>query len=376
MKSNQLDRKIIFIALIVFIGVISSACTITTNPQSKNNDQAVGSSLFVTLDRGENWRAAVAVPGVGGRSGSIANLNVKVLTVDPQDNKAVYLGTYGDGLFYTYDVNSGWNQVKGLPRATINDVKVNPKNKCLIYAAIANRVYRSDDCSRTWSQVYFDNNGSVLVNTIVIDHYNPNNIYIGTSRGEIIKSIDGGFSWRTIQRLNASVVRLVMSPADSRLLFVATAKNNIFSFISNTNTNSQNSADIDNNFLVENWTDFSDALKSFSSGSNFRDLVVSQKDNAIYVASSKVIIRTLDNGASWEQLSLLPSEKDAAINTLEINPNNPDQIYYITNTTFFRSEDGGATWTNKQLPGGRLGQDLLLDFKNGDMIYLGTKNPA
>ena len=113
----------------------------------------------------------------------------------------------------------GWNHAAGLPLATVNDVKVDPRDKCLIYVAISNRLYRSNDCSHNWTQIYLDNNSGVTVNAVVVDSRNTNNLYIGTSRGEIIKSINSGFSWRTIQRLDDGVSRLVISPLDSRQLF-------------------------------------------------------------------------------------------------------------------------------------------------------------
>jgi len=314
-----------------------------------------------------------AVPSVTGRTGSIAELSVNLMTMDPNDSKAVYLATYENGLFYTYDIASGWSEVKTLPRATINDVKVDPKSKCIVYVALANRVYRSTDCSRTWAQIYFDNNTGVSVNTVAVDHYNTSNLYIGTSRGEIIKSIDSGNSWRTIQRLDDGVSNLIISPLDSRLIFVSTVKNKIFSFTSNTNTNPADSADLDNNFIVENWTDLNEVLKDFQLGSNFKDIVVNAKDGTMFLATAKVILRSKDNGFTWENINLIQPEKDAVINALAVNPEDSSDIYYITNTTFFRSTDGGTTWTTKKLPTKRAGQELLIDFKNTNMIYLGTK---
>ena len=371
--NKKLSQIIQLAVLLVILVIATSACSLKIGGSSNSDSQAIDSSLFVSVDKGDTWRPVTAIPSVNGRAGSIANINVNVLTADPQDSRAVYLASYEDGLFYTYDVYSGWNQVKGLPQVTINDVEIDPRNKCIIYAALANRVYRSDDCSRTWEQIYFDNNTSVLVNALVIDHYNPKNLYIGTSRGEIIKSIDSGLSWRTIQRLDEAVSHLLVSPADSRQLFVATVKNKIFSFTSNTNTNPANSADIDANFLVENWTDLNEVLKNFELGSNFKDIIINEKDGTMFIATSKVILRSRDNGFTWESLSLLQPEQDAIVNALAVNPENSNELYYTTDTAFFRSNDGGVTWTTKKLPTKRSGRELLIDFRNPSMLYLGTK---
>lgn len=366
---NKKTLKLI-LALIAVI-LVSSACSITTT--STSSTQSVDSSLFVTGDRGDIWRSMTSVPSTTGRAGSISDLSVNVMTMDPQDSRAVYLASYDSGLYYTYNVTEGWNAVKTLPTATINDIKVDPKNKCILYAALTNRVYRSSDCTRTWTQIYFDNNPGVSVNTIAIDQYNPSNIYIGTSRGEIIKSIDSGNSWRTIQRLEEGITRLIISPLDSRLIFVATSKNNIFSFNSNTNTNPANSADIEANFIVENWTDLNEVLRDYNLGSSFKDIVVNPKDGKMFIATEKVILRSADNGITWENIKLIQPEKDAIINAVAVNPQDSNEIYYVTNTTFFRSSDAGTTWTTKKLPTKRSGRVLLIDFNNPNVIYLGTK---
>jgi len=363
--------KLKLIMVLPLLVLMVSACSITTTSSTDGSNDS-DSSVFLSVDRGDTWRPMTNVPTTSGRPQSIANLNVNVMTMDPQDSLAVYLASFDQGLFYTYNITQGWQEAGALPKTTINDVKVDPKDKCTVYAAVSNRVYRSVDCSRSWTQVYYDNNPGVSVNTIAIDHYNSRNIYIGTSRGEIIKSIDGGDFWRTIQRLDNGVTKLIISPLDSRLVFVATAKNNIFSFTSNSFTNPYNSADLEQNFIVENWMDLNDVLFDYDLGNSFKDLIVCAKDGVMFIATDKLILRSADNGISWESINLIPPEKDAIINSLAVNPQNSAELYYITNTAFFRSIDGGATWATKKLPTKRAGRELLIDFNDPNIIYLGT----
>lgn len=362
-------RSWLLALLLILASPLVSACSISTTstaPEEKD------SSVFLSLDGGNAWRAVDYIPTVSGRPESIANLNVNRLEMDPQDNLAIYLASFDEGLFYTYKVTDGWQKVASLPRATVNDVKIDPKNKCIIYAAIANRLYRSGDCARNWSEVYVDNLPGVSVNAVVVDHYNPANVYIGTSRGEIVKSIDAGAHWRTIQRLDEGVSRLMTSPLDSRLVFVATEKNRIYSFRSNTMTNPANSADLEGNFLVSDWLDLNDILREYNLGQSFKGLVVSPKDGLMFLATEKLILRSSDSGVSWEQLNLIPSEEAAVINALAVNPQDSNHIYYVTNTTFYSSTDGGATWATKKLPTKRAGRSLLIDFKDPSVVYLGT----
>ncbi|MFA5023533.1 MAG: hypothetical protein WC523_01060 [Patescibacteria group bacterium] len=372
--SQKFFKLAVLFVLLGALALLTTACSISTTssvtPSGTTADK--DSSIFLSTDRGDTWRVTTAVSNANGRVQNINDVNVNLMTMDPSDSLAIYLASFDRGLFYTYNVTNGWNEVGGLPKATINDVKVDPKNKCNLYAAISNRVYRSVDCARSWTQVYFDNNTGVNVTTIGIDQYNPKNIYIGTSRGEIIKSIDSGESWRTIQRMEEGINRLIISPLDSRLIFIATAKNRIFSFTSNTNTNPANSEDVEANFIVEDWTDLNDILSEYNLGVSFKDLVVCQKDGAMFIATEKLILRSKDNGFGWENIKLIQPDKEAVINAIAVNPQNSSDLYYVTNTTFFRSSDGGTTWTTKKLPTKRAGRELLIDFDNPNVIYLGT----
>jgi photosystem II stability/assembly factor-like uncharacterized protein len=358
------------LVILPVLALVLAGCSISTT--STPGESASDASVFLSDDSGNTWRMMVSVPTLDARPQTITDLNVNMMAMDPQDSLAVYLASFEQGLYYTYNLENGWNRVTGLPQTTVNDVKVDPKNKCLIYAALANRLYRSADCSRTWTQVYFDNNEGVAVTTVAIDQYNTRNIYIGTSRGEIIKSIDSGSSWRTIQRLSEGLAQLVISPLDSRRLFAATVKNKIYSFSSNTNTNAANSDDLERNFLVADWTDLSAVLKDYDLGSSFTNIVINPKDGVMYLATEKLILRSLDSGATWENVKLVPPEKDAVINALALNPQDSGDIYYVTKTAFFHSQDGGATWQTKSLPTKRAGRELLIDFKNPNNIYLGT----
>ncbi len=368
-------RHLKLIIILAAVALTSSACTLSigANKAASGSNPNTDGGVWLSTDKGSTWKQAVLIPTVTGQPRSLGNVDTNVLTADPQDSAAVYLGTVGKGLYYTYNINNGWNEVKSLGQGTINDVKVDPKNKCTLYAAITNHLYRSVDCGRSWQQAYYDNNTGVGVTAIAVDHYDDDNIYIGTSRGDIIKSIDHGDSWRTIKRINENIARLIISPQDSRLVYVATIKNHIYSFSSNTVTNPNTSADIDQNFAVTNWQDLSTVLKDFNLGSNFRDLAICAADGSLFLTTEQAIVRSPDKGATWEKINLLPPEKDAIINAIAVNPKDSQEIYYVTNTALFNSSDGGVTWTMKKLNTSRAGWDLLIDMNNPNNIYLGTK---
>ena len=368
---NMSLKNLRWFLILPAIALVTSACSITTN-NSTGGTVAAGSSFFWSANSGRNWQPMVGVPTTDGSVKTIANINVNSLVMDPEDSAAIYLASVDNGLYYTYDIQNGWTHVDSLPSATINAVQVDPKNKCVVYAAITNRLFRSADCTRTWTQVYFDNNPGVSVTAIAVDFAHTQNIYIGTSRGDIIKSIDSGGAWRTIHSLPEAIARLIISPLNNGLIFVATSQDKIYSFTSNSNTNAADSANIDQNFTIDNWTDMNTVLQDYSLGNNFTDLILGAKDGVIYLATSKIILRSPDNGITWQKIKLLQPTNDTTVNAIAINPKDSNDIYYVSNTVFFHSTDGGVTWMTQNLPAGRGGRALLIDFNNPNNLYLGT----
>lgn len=363
-------KKLKLALLLLPLVFVFSACSVSFKSQSTVSNDIGG--VFVSVNKGENFRQMSVIPSVSGAPGSMNMIDTNYLVMDPSDSGAVYLASFDDGLYYTYNAAKGWFYVNTLPNETINDLAVDPKDKCTIYAAIGSKLYKSEDCARFWKEVYFDNNPSVQVTSVAVDHYDNNGVYIGTSRGEVIKSSDRGQSWRTIQRLNDGVKKVMVSPTDSRFVFVASAKNGIYRFNYNSAMNLEELADYKNTFDGTNWTDLNSELKEFNLGFNFKGLAFCPADGSIFLATDKVLLKTLDNGESWAKIKLITPEKETFINSIAVNPKNSKEIFYVTNTLFFKSLDGGETWITKQLPTARAGWSMVIDFNNPDIIYLGV----
>ncbi len=346
----------ILISLII-LSVLTTGCiSLTTN---KKKQAVIDGGVFKTVNKGETWQHTVLIPTISGRPGSIANFNVNSMRMDPSDNKAIYFGSYGNGLFYTYDGAKSWQPAISLGAGVIKDIAIDPNSKCIIYAAIKNAVYKSTDCNRSWSRVYFDHDLKVTINAIAIDYYSSEYVYIGSSRGEIIKSYDRGISWQTLHRFTDNVERIIIDPHDSRNMFVATSKKGVYR--SNNNGIS--------------WVDLGDNLAEFKGSANFRDLVIAEfEPGLLFLATNYGLIRSEDSGDNWTEIKLIPPQQKATINAIAVNPQNASEIYYITNTTFYRSIDGGENWSTIKLPTSRTGWKLLIDPEETNVIYMGVKS--
>ena len=101
--------------------------------------------------------------------------------------------------------------------------------------------------------------------------------------------------------------------------------------------------------------------------------MVKSETDTIFLATAYGLLKSGDKGVTWEQIQVIPPEKKATINALAVNPENSQEIYYVTNTTFYRSVDGGENWSSRKLPTSRAGWKLLIDPKNPSIIYMGVR---
>ena len=337
-----------------FLIILVSGCSISFGGEEGGTDRDAG--VYLSTNQGDTWNHKHLVSSPGGEAQSISRVPVIDLTMDPSDHKAVYLGSAGSGLFYTYNLDNGWTRADTFPGQTVNAVTVHPDSKCIIYASAGNQVFKSTDCNRTWSPVYYDDDPKTRINSIAIDHYNPRVVYIGTTRGDVIKSLDGGGSWQAIHRAKSSIKEVKVSPQDSRILFISTQKDGI--------SRSQDGG--------ENWENFKDKLKEFRNSNRVRDIELCKaQDGLIFIATNYGMLKSEDGGETWSRVELITPEKEAIINAVALNPQNCSQIYYVTNTTFYRSLDMGENWATINLPGSRKSSDLIIDFKKPRVLYLG-----
>jgi len=351
--SKILFSKLIMMSLLLVL--ILSGCTIGFNTGTETG--TIDGGIYRSLNKGTSWEQKTLIQTVGSRR-SFSSVDILSLALDPQDNKAIYASGVENGLFYSYDSGESWQIASSLGRINVTNVAVDPVNKCVIYATAGNKIYKSVDCSRTWSVIYFDNDLTASITALVIDFGNNSNVLMGTSRGEIIKSSDQGASWQTLNKFGSPVNKIVISPVNAKVIFVGSLLRGIF-----------RSSD-----GGLNWVDLKDKLKSADNDGTFRDLVMIKADKpTVFLATNFDLLKSTDTGETWSKIDLIIEKARIKTNTIAVNPFSTNEIYYATDTTFYRSLDGGENWTSKKLPSSRAGYKLLIDPKNPNVIYLGVR---
>lgn len=344
--------------LLVATAALTAGCSIKFT-SNKEQAGALDGGIWRSNNKGVTWLQKTLVPTVSGRPASFGAFNVFTMTLDPSDRRAVYIGTVGEGLLYSYDGAESWQRANALGKVVIRAVAIDPGDKCVIYAAVDNKLNKSIDCNRSWSEIYVDNDRNVKINTVAIDYKDPRIVFIGTSRGEIIKSFDAGEHWQTINRFGSKVMKIMISPHDNKLMFAATERNNL-----------QRSKDGGNS-----WESLGENLKDHRDSVNFKDLVFyAAEPGKLFLASNVGLLKSIDNGDTWDEIKLITPDNKTVVNAVAVSPKDDKELYYATNTTFYSTVDGGASWKTRKLPTTRAGWILLVDPEDTNLIYMGVRS--
>ena len=298
-----------------------------------------GAGVFVSYDGGLSWRR---------RSSGLGNLYIQRLAVDPQHADVVYAGTYGGGVYKTVDGGWNWYNIgQGMMNgAIVYGLAVDPQQPERVYASVrpVNRsespwggvVYRSTDGGQNWQAVLQNIGGSAVqdwVYSLAVDPQNPQRVLAASHEHGAYRSLDFGGSWQPASNGVTDLSgRAVAFDPRGRIAYLGVW---------------HRSGEYKTLNGGDDWFLQSNGL----SGSKIYDLTVNPRNpNQLLAAtfmmnfsdSERGVARSDNGGEIWVKSGLQPY----SIYTVAVNPFNGNEVLAGTvDYGVFRSTDGGKTWT-------------------------------
>jgi photosystem II stability/assembly factor-like uncharacterized protein len=167
------------------------------------------------------------------------------------------------------------------------------------------------------------------------DPSNPQHIYLGTLDSWIYESRDGGFSWKRLAKLgkaeNLVLDNIVVDDADPKTILVGAwilSRPEGALYITHDGG--------------ATWRAVPDM-----DGQSIRALAQAKSDSRVFVAGTlKGVYRSEDSGAHWKPISPAGSSELHEVESIAIDPADPNTIYAGTWHLPWKTGDGGANWRN------------------------------
>ncbi|MGC8942564.1 MAG: stalk domain-containing protein [Caldisericia bacterium] len=265
--------------------------------------------------------------------------------------------------FYERNVKAnekGWIKITyELYGGYINFFTPDPNDSKVLYVSTNNGIFKSEDQGKIWKNLGLT---EYNINSIEIDSKNTKIIYVSTEGDGILKSIDGGLSWK---KINDGI-------EDLNVKFVRIDKNNNSIIYSITWSGIYKST---NQGLT--WFKINNGITNFRINSF---LINPKNSNILYIATWSGIFKSIDGGENW--FSINNGLTDLIVYSLTIDYNNTDILYCGTDSGLFKSIDGGESWIQKSESLKLLYEvniindysiyNILIDPNNSNVLYLAT----
>src|SRR6478672_317736 len=173
------------------------------------------------------------------------------------------------------------------------------------------------------------------VRSLAIDPKDPDRIFLGTSAGNLYLSTDKGATWSRFARPGNSAEmvldHIVIDPTDSRNIFAAAWN----AQLPNSDGELYRSHD-----AGKTWEIVADLH-----GKSLRALSIAASDPKVLVVGAlDGIYRSRNGGHDWEKISPENHAEIRNVESIAIDPTNPEVIYAGTWHLPWKTEDGGKSW--------------------------------
>jgi photosystem II stability/assembly factor-like uncharacterized protein len=284
---------------------------------------------------------------------ALAPTNPSVIYVGSGEANARNSVSFGNGVYKSTDAGKSWSHMGLEDTRHISRVVVSSLDPNVVFVGAMGHfygpneergVFRSVDAGETWDKVLYldDRHG---VSDLDIDPTNPNVLYAGlwhfdrkpwthtsgSKEGGVWKSVDGGTTWKKIEKgLPKGVIGRIgvkVAPSNPNVVYVIAESDEGTLFRSDDQG--------------ETFEKVSDNVQIVSRGLYYTDMRVDPADeNRVYAVSSRLFL-SIDGGRTFERIS---RSTHVDYHSLWIDPSNPQRVWQGQDGGVAVSYDRGKTW--------------------------------
>lgn len=372
---HKLSFGLLALALLVLSG-----CSLTppkvVNPDTGGNDEggrspfqsgAIAGSIWRSSDGGKTFEPKVTVDEKR-RITSANVLDISFLFRDasgdlnPQRAPSVFVGTVESGIFKSDNSGDVWEPREFPPQKVYRFIAdaVNPE-RMFATGVIGGygKVFRTKDGGKTWQDVYTEPGGGTVITSLAQSRRNPEVIFAATSSGVVVRSMDSGETWKNVGAgISGPITEIVFDATVPERLYALAFEKKVYRS--------------DDNGLT--WKDPIDqSAGSVSPGAMILLVADPSLSGTLYLGTKTGIMKSKNAGGSWEKLNIIESAEQFAIRSLAISPKNSSEIAFVSGRTFYKSTNGGDTWSVVPLDVDREVSVLAYDPFDPQILYLGLR---
>lgn len=200
--------------------------------------------------------------------------------------------------------------------------------------------------------------GQGRVNAIAVDPNNSNTYYVGAPAGGIWKSTDAGLNWTPLvdHLPQIGVSGIAIHPTNSNIIYIATGDDD-----------ARDSRSVGVWKTTDGGTTWNNTGSIPGNPDRMNEIYINPNNTeTVLVATSSGVQKTTNGGGTWV------TKQAGNVIDLKMKPGDPSTWYALTSNLFYKSTDGGESFSIITLPGltgsGRLTMDVTI--ANPNYVYV------
>ena len=326
--------------------------------------EAAVQGIYKTVNGGVDWLSSSK--SATSTDPSLVDAQISTIRFAPGGSEHIYVGSYNLGLYTSMDRGDSWHRL--LSKLSVYDFAIDSSRPEVIYAAgsadTIGRLLKSTDGGKSWVEVYHEAVEGSAVRAVVISPLDAQEVTIGLDSGNLIRSYDGGSSWKLIKTFSDRINGIKFSFGQ---MFVMLSTQGLYLTKDGGKSFSDATASIDK---AGNYYYGISSSKIQISG--FHQFVVSQlSPGLIYATTQEGLIRTADFGKTWQLLKLPIKSGESHTRAIAIAPKNDNIVITSVGSVAYKSLDAGSTWQTQNIKTTGYINFFLFDLELPQIIYSG-----
>lgn len=343
------------IAVICLVLLVSASCDLF--------GPAVARGVIKTTNGGADWQFANSIKG--SKTASLVGDNISSLAFDFSNPEHLFAGTFNDGLYRSENSGEAWERI--LSRFSVLDIAVNPYNAQVIYVAgffdLHGRVLKTSDGGKSWVEIFNEASQNNPVRTLAVNPQSPDEVVIGLGSGDVVKSTDGGSSWRLLESFTDTTSKIRWTTSG---IYVVMRSKGVFKSSDGGATFQEITKSLQtiNNFVG---ISISTAIVQ-----NFYQISVSNfNPQLIYITTDGGLFKTTDSGSRWTFIGLPQKKKEVPATAVAIAPQTDNVVYVSAASVIYKSTDGGFHWQTQDSHTNGTINTLLINPQLPQIVFAG-----
>jgi photosystem II stability/assembly factor-like uncharacterized protein len=351
-------------------------------------------TLSPSLYQAMHWR--FIGPMRGGRTVALDGV--------PSEPNLFYIGAVNGGVWKSDNAGRTWTPIfDGQPTGSIGALAVSPSNPQIVYVgsgeglqrpdlAVGDGIYKSADGGATWTHLGLRDGRQIA--SMALDPTNPNRLFVAVlghpyapndERG-VYRTLDGGATFTRVLYKNSDVgaFDVALDPHDPNVVYATLWAARQAPWEIGASFEIPGSGIFKSTDGGTTWTQLTAGLPSRIGRAEVA--VAPSNSNVVYAYADVkrladeggALYRSNDAGAHFTEVNDAPeiAERGDDLVSLAVDPRDP-QTVYLTNTTTYRSTDGGKTMIAiKGAPGGDDYHTVWVNPLNPKIVALASDQGA